>query len=177
MSNFKLRNLSKEKTDTKHIKPILIVVTYRGVKNFDPGFHVGKNKDVLIVGSDYKPTTTTWYNWTSYCKGPKVTKNEVISKKEASSVYNSEAKKEMINFLGNAEIYVYLGKDGASSGFDFIYNLFKEHGLNKNKIILIACDCGWDAKVEFARKTNLQLVECECGGTNDLEKIVKNALA
>lgn len=154
------------------IKPITCIMSYRGVEDYELGFYKGKNRDVLIVGAEIPGQ---WTGRAEEYNNALVTLGTgTVSKERAGEVYK-KAIGEINNELSRInEAYVYLGKDGAGSGFEQIKKLMKQ---NKDfTVILVACDCAAGEKVQFAKKYGLDLIWSECGGRKALRNIVRNLL-
>jgi hypothetical protein len=175
----------------KNEKPLVCISTYRGIEGYDPGTYKGKQKDVVVLGTSwieggivdkkYKPDIhideLRDLEAIKQKLKPRIIGGTVtISKKDAKNTYDN-SKKQLKSFLDRLEhMYVYLGKDGAGPGFDFIYGLFEEYRINKDKISLVGCDCGLGGKKSFAGKHGLELILCECGGSKTLSRIIKKTL-
>jgi len=158
-------------------RPITYVMTYRGVEDYNLGLHEGKNgRDVVIAGDEIPPAN---YDVT-YKRGVLTSKKYLYGESFASDSETSKIFKksedECSNFLDRIdEMYVYLGAKGAGPGFDYIRNVMKKNG--KAKISIVACDCGFREKADFAIKNQLPIIWSDCGGRKTLSGLVKKALS
>lgn len=167
--------MKQQNKDTK--KPITYVMTYRGVEGYEFGLHEGKNgRDVLIAGEEIPPAN---YDVT-YKRGVEIGRKYLYGEREVSEEKASEIFKESEDKRSSLieridEMYVYLGAKGAGPGFDYIRNIMKKNG--KTKISIVACDCGFREKADFAIKNQLPIIWSDCGGRNTLSGLVKKALS
>lgn len=153
-------------------KDVIVVMSYRGVENYKLGFYEGKNKDVLIVGAEISG------EWTGRAKefgNALVTLGTgTVSQEGTTEIYEDTLRKIQSDFSKINEAYVYLGKDGAGSGFEIIKKLMEQ---SKDFVVkLVACDCDAGEKVNFAEKYGLQIIWSECGGRETLKRIVNKIL-
>jgi hypothetical protein len=167
--------MKTQKESTK--KPITYVMTYRGVEDYDFGLHEGKNgRDVLIAGEEIPPAN---YDVTYKGRvevGRKYLYGESeVSEEKASEVFKESEDKRSSLIDKIDEMYVYLGAKGAGPGFDYIRDVMKKNG--KAKISIVACDCGFREKADFAIKNQLPIIWSDCGGRRTLSGLVKKALS
>lgn len=62
--------------------------------------------------------------------------------------------------------------------FDGVIALAKEleHIAPGVPIVVAACDCHWEKKVDLLRGTGIRMILCECGGSGTLGKIAQESL-
>ncbi len=148
-------------------KPITYIMTYRGVQDYELGFHEGKNgRDVFIAGDEIPPAK---YLGEIYLYGEKYVSEEKTSKIFKDSENNHSNLMDKID-----EMYVYLGAKGAGPGFEYIKNAMEKNG--KTKITVVACDCGAEEKTNFAKQNHTPILWSECGGRKTLRGIVTKIL-
>ncbi|MBU4070150.1 MAG: hypothetical protein KJ646_04170 [Nanoarchaeota archaeon] len=130
-----------------------IVITYNSVKDFPNGTYQGKNGPVVIYSHD---NTKTWGNQEAEGKLSQIL-HDIYGRADSEDV---------------DKIYLYVGlyaKDGA-------LNAAKNFTNKGSNLELVACDCSYSEKKNFAAQHNLPITWSECGGRNELKRIVENLL-
>ena len=143
-------------------KPITLVTTCERVEDYKRGLHLGRNRDVLIVGDSVGTSPDSF-----------------LFEKDVNQAYW-----KTFDYLRYFTLtprldaaLVYLGKPGvfgATPGFEYVREL-KER-MPELDVKLVACGCGAENKKKFAVRQGLQIIWSGCDGYRTLGQLVNELL-
>lgn len=145
-----------------------VIISYNSVNGFRPGWHQGARLFIHALENGW-----------AYEKGkgqtPEERRRDIIIELEKS--FSSELN---VSLKTIDEFYIYAGET-LDPSLALMFDIAQANP--KARIVLVACPCLWDSKVEAVCSYNqlesscpIEIIPCECGGQHFLGKLARRIL-
>jgi hypothetical protein len=133
----------------------IMIVTYNAMRGVPVGRH--ENGNVIVYSGDYGRA--------KYAGIPFIPSQQ----EEEAERKMSELKQDLVADVQNIdEAYIYVGAAAMNGAMALIRDLIK---IGK-KVHMVACDCDFRIKQQFAEEHSLKWIESECGGRETCARLV-----
>jgi len=147
-----------------------VIITYNSVEGFGPGWHQGAR---LFIHS----LENGWANEKGKGETPEQRRANTII--ELAKSFPSELN---VSIKTVDEFYIYAGEGTFASSLALMLDIAKANP--KARMVLVACPCLWDYKVESVYGYNqnkdgcpIEIIPCECGGQHFLSRLAKQIIS
>lgn len=138
------------------------IVTYNriGEGQYDNGVITGDGVELFVAQNGHKS------KWA-------VSRDSSCEEKEETRVRMARRVISDLNLADMDHVYIYVGSNGGEE------MIRQTRDLPAGKITYVMCDCSWSAKRRLINELGnaaADVIECECGGRDTLERIAKRVL-